>query len=136
MAAVAEPNSVRPQQFGVIDLFALMTLAALASAMLAPFVRAMQTENQLRLLLGAILQFGTAAIATVWAITRRRKLLEQSGPRIGIGYCGQIRWPLWPVVKSMVYMLLLAMVQIGLALVAVAVATEHPFLLFYQLLVV
>jgi hypothetical protein len=33
----------------------------------------------------------------------------------------------------MVYMLLLAMAQIGLALVAVAVATEHPFLLFYQL---
>ena len=47
---------VDPRQFGLIDLFAIMTSAALVSAMIAPFLREMQTENRNRLFSVAIFQ--------------------------------------------------------------------------------
>jgi hypothetical protein len=39
-----------PQQFGVIGLFAVVTLPALVAAMAAPFLREMQAESRVRVL--------------------------------------------------------------------------------------
>lgn len=101
----------------MIDLFAIVTLAGLVSAMVAPFLREMQTENRNTLFGVAIFQLVVTAGAIAFAVNQRKKLLEKSGRRIGIAYCGEIRWRLWPVIKSSIYMILLATAQLCLALV-------------------
>lgn len=74
-----------PRQFRIIDLFALLTLAALVSAMAAPFVRELAPTTRNKLLAVVTCQLVVVAATVVFAAQRRSKLLQQSGQRIGIG---------------------------------------------------
>jgi hypothetical protein len=104
-----------PRQFRIIDLFALTTLAALVSAMAAPFARAMPREHLTKFLVVAFCQLLVVATAIVLAAHSRNRLLQASGERIGIAYCGALKWAHWPLFKSISYMLLLAAAQLTLA---------------------
>ena len=133
-----EDDSVEPgdpRQFGVIDLFAFVTLAALVSAMAAPFLREMQAEKRVRLLVVASFQLVVTTGTIAFAVYQRKKLLEKAGWRIGIAYCGEIRWRHWPAVKSVVYMLLLASAQLCLAMMFATEVVElpAPYFLVYEI---
>jgi hypothetical protein len=105
-----------PRQFRIIDLFAVVTLAALLSAMAAPFIRAMTPAGRSQLATGLLLQLLVMAATMVFAAYGRSKLLKKSGQRIGIGYGGAVRWRHWPLLKSIMYTLILVAVQLSLAL--------------------
>jgi hypothetical protein len=113
-----------PRQFGLIDLFALLTLAALVSAMAAPLVRHAQTLNREVLLLVIGFQVLVAAGAVIFAAGHRRGLLAIAGRRIAIVYSGQLNWRHWPLVKSMITMTALAAAQLGMALLLAFFATD------------
>lgn len=87
----------KPQQFSLSDLFAIVTLAALVFAMAAPFLREMQSDHVARLIAVTGVQTAPVAGAIAVAATRRRKLLQMSGRRIGTAYCGEGRWRHWPL---------------------------------------
>jgi len=103
-------------QFGLIDLFAIVTLAALLSAMAAPHVREMSSENRVWLLVVAGLQFLVTTVSFALAMFQRKQLQMNSGRKMGIAPCGVIRWRHWPMVKSILLMLLFATVQLLAAL--------------------
>ncbi len=122
-------DTVNPLQIRLLDLFALMTLVALVSAMAAPFLRGFDSEYRNRLLLVIGLQLLIVVGTIVHYARKRKKLLEQSGPKIGAAFCGQWGWRYWPVTKSLLLILLLVFVQIFVAM------TTADDLLQYGLLI-
>ena len=105
-----------PRQFGLIDLFAIVTLAALLSAMATPYLRTMPAENLGRLLVVSSIQLIITAGTIAFAANRRKQLLDKSGQRIGVAYCTELRWRHWPIVKSSILMLFFACAQLCFAL--------------------
>lgn len=105
-----------PRQFSLADLFATVTIAALLFALAGPFLRGMQAENRYRLLAVAGIQLLLIPGMVVFAAARRGKQLGKSGKRLGIAYCGEIRWRHWPLFKCSLLMLTLALLQLFLAL--------------------
>jgi len=94
-----------PQQFRLMDLFALMTLVALVSAMAAPLLRGLESDyrNRLFLVLGLQLLFTTGMVS--YYAGKRKKLLDKAGLKIGSAFCGQSRWQHWPVVMAFLIVL-------------------------------
>ena len=125
------PPPSDPWQYGIIDLFAILTLAALISAMAAPLFRHIQPVNRPVLVIVMMCQVLITAGTIIAAAGRRKSLLELSGQRIALGYCGQMKWRYWPLLKSILYMTAFAAAQVGLALL-IAYETVGGFLL-YQL---
>lgn len=121
-----------PRQFSLSDMFAMVTLAALMFAMAAPLLREMQPESTPRLLAVAGVQLLIVAGAILLATSKRRKLLERSGRRIGVAYCGEARWRHWPLAKSWLAMIALAAIQLFLALMYATDPDDHllSFLMF------
>ena len=101
-----------PRQFAVIDVFAVITLTALVCAMAAPLLRRIPAEKLDKLLVIVSLQLVVTAGAVLLAANLRERLLEKSGRRIGLAYCGEGRWRHGPLVKSAIYMFLLASAQL------------------------
>jgi hypothetical protein len=123
---------VRTQQFGLIDLFAIVTVAALLSAMLAPFVRELKSEHRNRMVGLAVFQLAIAAGTIAFSVRNRKRLLEKTGRRITVAYCGEVEWRHWPVFVSLAFMLVLAVSQSFLAF-AFATNSQRTFgLLIYQ----
>jgi hypothetical protein len=125
-----------PRQFRIIDLFAVVTLAALLLAMAAPFVRAMTPASRKRLLVVVTCQLAVTAATMTYLAIRRAKLLQKSGRRIGIGYSGAIKWRHWPLFKSIAFMLFLAAAQLALALMYALLSTDDgqpPSFVIFQL---
>lgn len=125
-----------PRQFGIVDLFAVLTVGALVSAIVAPFVRAMTPANRGNLFAIAVVQLAVVTFTVVEGANRRGKLLQQAGRRTGIGYCGTVRWQRWPLFKSILGMLSIAGAQLGFSILfAMGPPGTQPFpnLLLYQL---
>jgi hypothetical protein len=136
LSADRDLPTVNPRQFRIIDLFAVLTLAALLAAMAAPFLRAMPPDKLTMLLIVALCQVVVTGGTMIHAAHRRQQLLDRSGERIGIGYCGAVRWRHWPLFKSILSMVFLAAAQFGVALVFAVVLTGEtpvPTFLVYQL---
>jgi len=117
-ASIAEEKpveTVNPQQFRLLDLFALMTLAAVVSAMAAPFLLGLDSEYRLRLLAVIGFQF----LIVLWSIfhyaRKRKRLLDEAGSKIGFGFCGQLRWRHWPIARSVLGIFFTLLWQLGIA---------------------
>jgi hypothetical protein len=116
-----------PLQIGLIDLFAVTTLVAMILAMAVPVVRTMPAENRWPLIAVFGSQAIIVALVMLWEAKRRKKLLEVSGHRIGVGYCGDLNWRHWPLAKSLLILLFFAMLQLC---IAVAVTADGQRTLF------
>ncbi|PHR95700.1 MAG: hypothetical protein COA78_29760 [Blastopirellula sp.] len=110
------PESNNPRKFSLIDLFALVTLAGLLSAMAAPYLRELPAEKHGILLLEIFLQVTMLGVSLAYAVHSRKKVLVQSGKKVGYAFCGQIRWQHWPVIKSCLFMSLIALLQLAFAM--------------------
>lgn len=122
-------------QFRLIDLFAIVTLCALVLAMAAPFLRRVPPDEYVTLFAVGCGQLLTVVIVMRWAASKRNKLLRKSGARIGIGYCGEIPWKHWPVARSLLTMLFIAMLQVSFALGVTAGSRAEslsPGMLIYE----
>jgi hypothetical protein len=107
------------RQLRIIDLFGLLTLVALLCAMAAPIIRGLGTEYRIAFLAFGFFQVLITIGLSTWLIRLRAKLLRRSGQRLGIGFCGQIRWKHWPVSKSVLLMVGLAVIQLGVAVLII-----------------
>jgi len=115
-ANFSEFNALR--QFGLIDLFAMVAIAAVSSALATPFVRAMTTTNRGWLLAMAVAQLAITVGAFAWTIKSRRTVLMQAGQKIGLAYCHKVRWQHGPAMLSTASLLFLAAAQLCFALTA------------------
>jgi len=108
-------EAVNPQQFRLLDLFALMTLVAVVSTMAAPILLGLDSEYRLRLLAVVGLQF----LIVLWSIfhyaRKRKRLLDEAGSKIGFGFCGQLRWRHWPIARSVLEIFATLLWQLGIA---------------------
>jgi hypothetical protein len=93
-----------PRQFRIVDLVALMTLAALVSALAAPFVRALSPEHRGKLLITTIVQLIVMAATFVTNAKSRKQVLGQAGKKIGAGYLGTLRWSRLTCVLGMLFL--------------------------------
>lgn len=104
-----------PRQFGIIDLFAATTLVALMLAMALPFVQLLKQQQVLLLGLHLGIQWLACGGAYLHAASARDKTIKSAGTRIGLGYSGTIAWRHWPVVQSILVMLMLAIAELVMA---------------------
>ena len=114
----------RAQQFTLFDIFAAMTLAAILLAMFVPWIRWMKPDQRMRLLIPMGLQFFMLVGAAALAIHRRRTLVEKGGRRFGIAFFGTAKWSGWLPIKSILLMVLLAVLQIFIA-IGMSFTPEH-----------
>ena len=77
-------NTGDQSQFGLIDLFAIVTIAALLSAMAAPIIRGMHPGNRGRLVVLTVIQLLITAGAFAFVAHQRKELLQRSGSKIGV----------------------------------------------------
>jgi hypothetical protein len=125
--STASNEAPSPRQFGIIDLVAAITLAALILAIAAPFLRALQQQNLLRFGLSTAGQLLACGIAYAYAAYRRSGVLAQAGNRLAIGYTGTLAWRNWPLTKSITLMLLLAVGQLAFAILfSLAQSPQSP----------
>ncbi len=106
-----------PQQFRLMDLFALTTLVALVSAMVAPLLRGLESDYRNLLLRIVGFQLLLAAGTIVYYARKRKRLLDKAGTRIGSAFCGQFRWRYWPLVRTVATILFVASIQLLFATV-------------------
>jgi hypothetical protein len=123
---VADHQIGRPGQFRLIDLYAFMTIFALVIAMVAPIVRQIRSDHRWVLVVILCSQASIIAVVMNWESNKRKKLLNISGRRIGVGYCGDLNWRHWPLAKSLLIMLFIGAAQVTFA-VAVASIPDLPF---------
>lgn len=105
------------RQIGLIDLFALVTLAALLTAMAAPFLRDIQAAQISRLIILGTIQAIALSSSAIYSSLQRKKLLSKAGVRIAVVFYGGKKWKHWPLVSSVGFMFLFASMQLGIALV-------------------
>ena len=109
-------EEVNPQQFRLLDLFAMMTLVAVVSALAAPILRGLDSEYRLRLLAVVSMQF----LIVLWSVfhyaSKRKRLLDEAGSKIGFGFCGQLRWRHWPIARTVLGILYAMLWQLGIAI--------------------
>ncbi len=114
-----------PKQFNIIDLFAMLTIAALLLAVAAPYLRELSTEGLLQLSLTTLVQSVIAIGAIVLLSAQRRSLLAGSGRRLGMAYCGEGKWRHWPAIYSVLVMLLVAGAQLALSIGLTTLKHDH-----------
>lgn len=104
------------QQYTLVDIFAVMTVAASVLAIVAPLLRSMEVERISRLVLPLGIQLVVIAASVAYAITLRYHLLEQTGTRLGVAYFGTSTWRHWPVVRCVLTLVALSAIQIVLGI--------------------
>lgn len=124
-----DPRS-EPTRFGLMDLFALMTLAAFVAATFAPLLRTLEGEGRTRFMTTFVIQLIFIGVAFGNSQRRRLKMLQGSGNRFGMAYCGHQQWRHWPTIKSCIYMIAAAVGQVALALVVASGLSERSFWTF------
>ena len=126
-----------PRQFQLIDIFAGITLVALLTAMIAPFLRELDNDVRNRLFVSGLLQLALVIGTFVFATSQRQKLLNKSGRHLGTVFYASIKWRHWPTIKSACLMLLLGAIQIAVAsAIAVNPSKSHamyPTHIIYQI---
>jgi len=110
------------QQFTLVDIFAVMTVAASVLAIVAPLLRSMDSERMTRLVLPLGMQLVVIAGSVGYAMMLRYRLMEQTGNRLGIAYFGTSTWRQWPVVRCILTLVALSAVQI---LLGIGVASRN-----------
>jgi hypothetical protein len=93
-----------PRQFRIVDLIALMTLAALASALAAPFIRALSPDHRSKLIITTIVQLIVMATTIATNAKTRTQVLRQAGEKLGTGYLGALRWSRLTCVLGMLFL--------------------------------
>ena len=124
---VIEHDEARDQllQFNLSLLFSLITIMALAAAILAPLLRDVENVSYGRVAFCLGLQLLGMAAYWSFALNRRKAMLRECGQRLGVGYCGVLRWRHWPFIKSWMGTLLVALLQFAFAMVF-ATFPIHP----------
>ena len=115
MADIGELDTGANQQgaqFSLIDVFAAMTFCAILAAMFAPFLRALDPAKRAGLIGPFLLQALILVGGGFFAYSRRQKLVAEAGRRFGVVYSGSARGKQWPMLRTCVILLLLAVVQI------------------------
>ncbi len=105
-----------PTQFGLSDLFALMTLASMLLAIFAPICRAAFEGQGTSALLILFMQFSLVGVCGFWVTKQRLKSVQLGGAKLGAGFCGIIRWRHWPKVASWLVLLSISSFELLLAL--------------------
>lgn len=100
----AETTPRDPRQFRIVDLVALMTLAALVSALAAPFIRALSPDHRGKFFITTIVQLIVMAATIATNAKSRKQVLGQAGEKIGAGYSGALRWSRLTCVLGMLFL--------------------------------
>lgn len=113
------------QQFSIIDLFALITFAAILLAVFAPVVRLMDPDKRAQALVPLSVQLFALVGACAYRVARRHELIRLAGKRLGVAFYGSGSWKHGPYVKSIVILLMLAAFQIIVA-ISITVGEVQP----------
>ena len=105
------------RQFGIIDLFTMVTFAAVLFAIACPFIRDLPETRVQSLYMFAAIQTMAVVGAFLFASNRRTQLHKNAGARLCVGFCGQGTWKHWPMALSGLAMLICAVVQVGFIMV-------------------
>jgi len=117
-------------QFNLSLLFSLITLGAFVAAIITPILRDAENISYGRIAFFLGLQLIGMVTYCLWALKRRKKMLSECGQRLGIGYCGVLRWRHWPFIKSWMSTLFVSLIQFGLALLF-STLPLHPGMFMY-----
>ncbi|GAB5402105.1 MAG: hypothetical protein Aurels2KO_03360 [Aureliella sp.] len=111
-----ETASARPAgALGIIDIFVLTTLVALAAAVAAPFFQALDRQEFGYAVTTLTLQL-TLVVATVVYLCRQRgKAISLAGMPLARVYVGTFRWRHWPLVFALTQLTGLAAAQLVVA---------------------
>ena len=128
----------RTQQFGILDLFAWMTVASMLVALAAPLLRQMEPQQRFRAYVAVGLQIVIVLGVVYYANWKRRATISELGACYGTVYFGTLTWRHWPVFKSCFLMVFFAVAQLAVSLGFVlrrpdSPATLGPALQYIQL---
>lgn len=110
--------------FGIADLFALMTLCALAAAFAAPFIPSLGKDSSRNLLLIFGFQVFFFCGAFGKSLASRQHVLKIAGEKLGQAYTGNLKWRHWPVVYSLALTATFVLLQLGFAIVSAMTTTS------------
>jgi hypothetical protein len=123
-----------PSTFGIIDLFALMTLTAVAVAAAAPFFQTLGKTAARDLIIIFVLQLLLFVGGLGRMLGLRKLVLDQAGPKLGTVYVGNLSWRHWPLVYSLLLMTGFAIAQLLVAfLIAKTTSTFGSLITCIQL---
>lgn len=110
-----------PRQFSIVDLIALMTLAALVSALAAPFIRALSPDHRSKLLITTIVQLIVMGATITYNAKTRTQTLRQAGKKLGAGHLGALRWSRLTCVLGMLFV---GSIQLALSFIVLETSTR------------
>ncbi|QDU74481.1 hypothetical protein Pan97_14890 [Bremerella volcania] len=120
----------RPQQFGLIHLMGLMTVLALAFALLAPLFRAMSGRQAIYVLLILLIEAAIVAGSYVYTSSRRQKLLAAAGRRVGQSNFGMAKSRAFGRLATVCGLLFVAIGQVCFTIMAIWMSYDHfPWML-------
>ena len=120
----------RPQQFGLFHLMGLMTVLALAFALLAPLFRAMSGRQAIYILTILLIEVVIVAGSYVHTSSRRQKLLAVAGRRVGQSNFGMAKSRAFGRLATVFGLLFIAILQVGFTIVAIWMSYDHfPWML-------
>lgn len=107
----------RAGQFALLDVFAMVTLASILLGMAVPFLHGRTTSERLTFLLIFLVQLSVTAGVAAKTIATRTTLLADAGGPLGLAFVSEVRWRSWPIFLNCAALLMLAIFQVGMALV-------------------
>ena len=103
-------------QFRLIDVFGMVTVAAVLLATLTPLLRLMNRDLSFDVTAAAmmqvVIQVAVVLIAIATAIGRRMQLQKRAGRRFGVAFCGSTKSEYWPRMKSIFVLIGLILIQL------------------------
>lgn len=115
------------RQFRLIDVFGVVTFAAVLLATLTPLLRLIDRENLTLVVtpasaLQVLIHFAVVMLALAYAIYQRKRLEKKAGRRFGVAFCGPTKWEYWLRRNSILTLIGLICLQ----LVFVALILDRP----------
>ena len=128
---LAEPQleilDERPRQFGLIHMMGLMTVLALAFALLAPLFRAMSGRQALYVLTIVLIQIAIVVGSYLWASAKRENLLSIAGRRVGQSNFGMAKSRAFGRFATACGFLFFAILQLALVILLLSWTPDGSF---------
>jgi len=116
-------------QFGLNELFAIVTLAAILLGMSASSIRGMSLASRGWFFGGVGVQLLVTTASFVWTATLRKQLRVRSGRKLGSAHSHKIRWQRGPITLHAITLLSLASSQLYFAMLLASNEHDRGYLL-------
>jgi len=114
----------RPRQFGLIHLMTLLTVLALAFALLAPLVRSMSSHQAVSVVAILAIEVVVFAGSYFHLSLRRERLLAKAGRRVGQSHFGMAKSRAFGRFATAIGFFFFAIVQVAVSITMIMMAND------------